>query len=161
PPRRHYNRGLEALQKNEAETAEKELLAARDQAGPDDELRFRAAFNLGLALARKAEAQTQKPDAAVDALRVSAGWLRDAVRQRPQDKDARVNLETVLRRIRALADKANRGQNGLEARLDKLIEGQRELRDQARALLGRLAASGTGTDPMAFQGLFRDAATAE
>ena len=58
--------------------------------------------------------------------------------RRPDDADARINLEIVLRRVQLLADRLNRGSNGLEARLDRLIDDQRGRRDRIRALLGQI-----------------------
>ena len=49
--RARYNAGLELLRSGDHEAAAEAFLAARDTAGPDPELRYRAAFNLGLALA--------------------------------------------------------------------------------------------------------------
>ena len=68
-------------------------------------------------------------------LRSSAAWFSDAARLAPEgDEDARVNLEIVLRRIQQLADQVNRDGH-LEARLDRIIDDQRGLRDQLRQLL--------------------------
>ena len=49
--RARYNAGLELLRAGDHEAAAEAFLRARDEAGPDPELRYRAAFNLGLALA--------------------------------------------------------------------------------------------------------------
>ena len=50
-----YNEGVAALAKSEYEAAEKALLDARSQAGLDPELRFRAAYDLGVAFASHAD----------------------------------------------------------------------------------------------------------
>ena len=71
----------------------------------------------------------------LETLRSSAAWFSDAARLAPEgDEDARVNLEIVLRRIQQLADQINRDGH-LEARLDRIIDDQRGLRDQLRQLL--------------------------
>ena len=89
-PRAAYNRALDALGAHDLDAAEKGFLDARDRAGIDDELRFRAAFDLGCAYAARAESlEKEKPEDALAALRSAAAWLRDAVRERPQEADAR------------------------------------------------------------------------
>ena len=123
PPRRSYNEGREAFQRGDLAQAEAGFIAARDGAGDDAELRFRAAFNLGLLRARKAEGLVkEKPEDAMAALQESAAWFRDAVRQRPEDRDARANLERVLRRAQRLTDQLNQGQNGLLQRLTRVLQ---------------------------------------
>ena len=110
-------------------------------------LRYRSAFNLGLALAGQADGLPNEsgPQETIGTLRASAAWFSDAARLAPEgDEDARVNLEIVLRRIQQLADQLNRdGQ--LEARLDRIIDDQRGLRDQLRQLLADVE-SEAGTD---------------
>lgn len=155
-PRRTYNDAVRALGKGDVEAAQKGFLAARDRAGADAVLRYRAAFNLGLAYAKKAD-EAKAPEEKVEALGQAAAWFRDAVRIDPADEDSRVNLEIVLGRIRALADELNKGKNGLEARLDHLIEDQRGLRDGARQLMARVEAA--KTEPIRFQDDFHAAAT--
>lgn len=155
-PRAAYNAALRALETGDLERAERGFTLARDQAGIDHELRYRAAFNLGMAHAARADRLAgEKPLEAIAALHAAAAWFRDAVRLRRDDGDARANLEVVLRRIQALADRANQGKDGLEARLDRLIEDERALRDDIRGLLARLDAAGPGTEPLAFQDAFR------
>jgi len=161
-PRVRYNRGLESHRAGAWEEAAASFLQARDEAGGDTELRFRAAFNLGLALAEDAAALVeQKPQEGIDRLRQSAAWYRDAVRLRPEDDDARVNLELVLRRIQILADQLNQGANNLQARLDRVIDDQRGLRDRVRQLLVQVEAAGAAAEPIAFQADFDDLATLE
>ncbi len=183
-PREDYNGALEALDAGDHETAIERFGAARDRAGTDAELRWRAAYNLGLALVARADARLAPPDgvgpaaapphpgaaagpdaealeAALDDLRRAAAWFRDAVRQRPDEADARINLELVLRRIQRLADQLNREEGGLEARLDRLIEEQRALRDGVRGLVGRVDASGAASMPLAFAEPFRGLAGRE
>ena len=133
-PRGRYNLGLRQLAAEEHEAAAETFLAARDNAGPDPQLRYRAAFNLGLALASGVGEDTP-PAQAIDTLRRSAAWFNDAVRLAPPgDDDARINLELVSRRVLALADQLNDG-TSLQGRLDRLIDDQRGIRDGIRGLL--------------------------
>lgn len=169
--RARYNQALSDYEQGRWEAAAEGFLEARNQAGQDSELRYRAAFNLGLTHARQADdagqgggqeaGQAAGPgpgqdiEKQIEQLRRSAAWFRDAVRLRPEGgggkDDARVNLEVVLRRIQVLADQLNKGKNSLEARLDRVIEDQRGLRDRVRALMERVAASGSAAEPVAFQ----------
>ena len=152
-PRARYNLGLTLLAAQDYENAASEFLAARDDAGPDPQLRYRAAFNLGIALAESVPAETP-PEQAIDILRQSAAWFGDAVRLAPpQDDDARINLELVSRRVMALADQLNQG-GRLEARLDRLIDDQRGVRDQVRGLLTDIANEGAGAEPLGFSSEF-------
>ncbi len=154
-PRQRYNRALEQLQAGSPAVAADGFLAARDTAGPDPELRYRAAFNLGVALAGEADASAGAPADAIDRLRDSAAWFHDAVRLAPEgDEDARVNLEVVLRRIQQLADQLNEG-NRLETRLDRIIDDQRGIRDGLRRLLGEVEAAGAGGRSDGVPGRFR------
>jgi hypothetical protein len=69
-------------------------------------------------------------------------------------------LELVARRILALADQLNDG-NRLEARLDRLIDDQRGIRDDIRALLAAVAAEAAGTEPLGFKSEFDRLASRE
>ena len=134
--RGRYNVGLEDLDAADFAGAAEDFLGARDDAREDPVLRYRSAFNLGLALAGQADGSAEEaPEETIETLRSSAAWFSDAARLAPEgDDDARVNLEIVLRRIQQLADQIN--QDGhLEARLDRIIDDQRGLRDQLRQLL--------------------------
>lgn len=176
--RMRYNEALSAYEQGKWEDAAEGFLEARNLAGQDPELRFRAAYNLGLAHARQTDALADAPAGApgsppgntpaentinqqIDQLRRGAAWFRDAVRLRPDDEGARVNLEVVLRRIQVLADQLNQGQNSLEARLDRVIEDQRGLRDRIRELMQRVSDSGGAVEPVAFQTDFDALATFE
>ncbi len=161
-PRARYNLALSRLAAGELATAATEFLAARDQAGPDPELRYRAAFNLGIALAGQADAQqADSPEQAIETLRNSAAWFNDAIRLAPAgDEDPRVNLEIVLRRIQQLADQLNQG-NRLEARLDRIIDDQRGLRDSVRRLFAVVEAEGAAAEPVGFQREFEELASLE
>lgn len=177
--RGRYNLGLERFEAGGYEAAAADFLAARDRAGPDPELRYRAAFNLGLSLAAQvgfgvsgavddpaaasetAAAQSPDPEHVLETLRRSAAWFNDAVRLAPAgDDDARINLELVSRWILQWADQLNRG-GRLEARLDRLIDDQRGLRDQVRRLLTDVAAEQAGTEPVGFTNEFETLASRE
>ena len=149
-PRERYNAGRDLLAADDPEAAAEAFLAARDAAGPDPELRYRAAFNLGLALAAGVAADAP-PEEAIETLRQSAAWFNDAVRLAPTgDDDARINLELISKRILALADQLNAGDR-LEARLDRLIDDQRGIRDATRGLLADVDAEDAGTEPIGFK----------
>lgn len=159
-PRGRYNAGLDLLGGGDSQAAADAFLEARDSAGPDPELRYRAAFNLALALA-SGVAPDAPAEEAIDTLRQSAAWFNDAVRLAPAgDDDARINLELVSKRILALADQLNEG-NRLEARLDRLIDDQRGLRDDVRRLLAEVDAEGAGTEPIGFKSDFDGLASRE
>lgn len=173
--RGRYNLGLVHLGEGNYEEAATAFLAARDNAGPDPELRYRAAFNLGLSLAAQAgfgeplagpdsdpapetpprtepfpSEPSLAPEQIIETLRQSAAWFNDAVRLAPPgDDDARINLELVSKWILQLADQLNEGDQ-LAARLDRLIDDQRGIRDQVRGLLGEVANAGAGAEPVGF-----------
>lgn len=160
-PRGRYNLGLSQLGGGDFEAAAEQFLAARDSAGPDAQLRYRAAFNLGLALANGVPQDAPPPAEAIAALRQSAAWFGDAVRLAPTgDDDARINLELVSRRILELADQLNQG-NRLETRLDRLIDDQRGVRDDVRRLLQDVAAEQADAAPLGFNRTFDALASRE
>ena len=161
-PRTRYNTAIEEFGSGAIESAVEGFLTARDEAGADVELRYRSAFNLGVALAARADAeQIEEPERAIETLRTSAAWFNDAIRLAPgADEDARVNLEVVLRRIQQLADQLNQG-NALEARLDRIIDDQRGLRDSVRGLYAAIESEGAGAEPVGFQREFEELATLE
>ena len=168
PLRKDYNDALKDFEKGSFEDSDQGFREARDKAGQDVELRFRAAFNLGLSLAQQVSVGPQldsmEPkdlEAARAKLEESASWFRTAVHLRPDERDARVNLEIVSRRIIAISDRLNKGENSLEKRLDKVIEGQRGLRDQVRGLTAAVAQSGNAASPVEFQEQFDALATSE
>ncbi len=159
-----YNASLDDYQANRWEAAAKGFLAARDQAGIDPELRYRAAFNLGMSYAGQADGMTQdKPQDAIDLLHQSATWFRDAIRIQPDGDDARVNLEIVLRRAQLLADQLNKSQNTLEARLQRVIEDQRSLLDSVRKLMDKIATASpnAAAAPLGYASDFENLATFE
>ena len=159
-PRGRYNLGIERLDANDTDAATDAFLIARDEAGPDPVLRYRAAFNLGFALA-EGVAEDASPEDAIEQLRQSAAWFNDALRLAPpNDEDARINLELVSRRIMQLADQLN-ADDRLETRLDRLIDDQRGLRDQVRGLLADVSAEQAGTEPLGFKNEFDGLASRE
>ncbi len=133
--RKKYNEAILLLQKQDFEAAQKKFLSARDEAGADAELRFSAAYNLGLSFTEDAQSKPDDAETALSLLRQAAAWFRDAVRLSPDNEDARVNLELVLKRTQLLVDKLNHGKNGLAPRLDRLIEAQRDAVDRQRKLM--------------------------
>ncbi len=160
--RQRYNEGLLALGANEWEKAEKDLLAARDEAGADSALRYQAAFNLGMAYAGEADSvATEDPEKAVELLSQSAAWFRDALGRRTNDEDAKINLELVANRRRLLVDELNKGKNKLEVRLEELIAEQRTFRDDVRGLVAKVASAKDGADPVQFQRDFESMAIRE
>jgi Ca-activated chloride channel family protein len=160
-PRHGYNEARRAFAKGDYVAAQKGFLEARDSAAGDVDLRYRAAFNLGLTFAKQADANKDKPQEALDVLKQSAAWFRDALHLRSEDNDARVSLEVVLRRIQALADQLNKGQNSLEARLGRAIEDERALGGQLGELWDRIAAAGAEREPLHFRDDFQTAETAQ
>lgn len=159
-PREIYNDALAALENGNFDEAEKGFLKARDLAGADGELRFRAAFNLGSSYSAKADSKAgEGAEPVLNELRSAAAWFRDAIRLREGDEDARVNLEIILKRIQQLADQLNQGENGLEPRLDRLIVDQRDLRNQLRNLMQSVHEAGADADPVAFESTYHSLST--
>ncbi len=149
-----YNQGVASLAKGDYEAAEKQFLEARSTAGVDPELRFRAAYDLGIAFAAHADKVRQGEDAdlqkALDLAQQAASWLADAARLRKDDKDTQANLAIVRARVQSISDQLRESEGTLEARLDKLIEEQRELLDDARVAWVEIKQAG-GADPLAQQ----------
>jgi Ca-activated chloride channel homolog len=150
-----YNEGVAALAKGEYDAAEKALLDARSGAGVDPELRFRAAYDLGVAFAAHADHVKAGKDAdlakALDLAQQAASWLGDADRLRPGHADTKANLGIVRARIQAINDELRKGEGKLEIRLDHLIDDQRGVLDEARAAWLAVKQAG-GSDPLAQQG---------
>ena len=160
--RARYNRAVDSLEQGNLEAAKEGFLDARGEAGADQSLRSRAAFNLGVTHALSAEKVAESdPEAALTELRASASWFGDAIRLSHDDADARANLQIVQDRARALADQLNRGQNGLEARLDRLIEEQRAVLAAVRQLMTALSQAGASSEPAAFRKEFDQLAARE
>src|SRR5262245_44636815 len=104
PARDAYNEGVAQLAAGNLEDAEKKLLEARSAAGVDPELRFRAAYDLGIAYALHAdklrgEGKDQDLPKALELAQQAASWLSDATRLKPQDADAKANLAIVRARV--------------------------------------------------------------
>lgn len=153
--REKFNEGVELLVKGDHEAAEKALLDARSAAGVDPDLRFRAAYDLGMAYAAHAEKLKTGKDAdlskALELTEQSVSWFADAARLRKDDKDTQTNLAIVRARAQSLADELRKGEGKLEARLDALITDQRGVLDEARGAWVAIREAG-GTDPLAQQG---------
>ncbi|NVB82154.1 MAG: hypothetical protein HOV81_27480, partial [Kofleriaceae bacterium] len=153
--REKYNEGVGLLVSGNHEGAEKALLEARSSAGVDPELRFRAAYDLGIAYAAHAEKlkSGEKPDLAkaLELTEQAVSWFSDASRLRKDDADTKTNLAIVRARAQSLADELRKGEGKLEARLDALIGEQRAVLDEARGAWVAIKESG-GADPLAQQG---------
>lgn len=149
-----YNQGVASLAKGEYEQAQKQFLEARSTAGVDPELRFRAAYDLGIAFAAHADKVRQGEEAdlekALDLAQQAASWLADAARLRKGDANTQANLAIVRARVQSISDQLRAAEGTLEARLDKLIEEQREILDDARLAWLEIKQAG-GTDPLAQQ----------
>lgn len=149
-----YNEGVDALSAAKFDDAEKALLAARSTAGVDPELRFRAAYDLGVAYAAHADQMKTGKDAdlnkALELEQQAATWFSDASHQRKDDADTVANLAIVRARVQALTDELARGAGKLDARLDAVIKEQRGVLDQARAAWIAIKQAG-GSDPLAQQ----------
>ena len=152
--REKYNEGVGYLAAQKLEAAEKALLEARSSAGIDPELRFRAAYNLGIsydAHAQKLKAGKEADLAkALELERQAVTWFSDAVRLNKGDRDAQDNLAIARLRSQALSDELSRGEGTLEKRLDAAIGQQRAVLEEARDAWIAIQASG-GADPLAQQ----------
>ena len=128
-PREIFNLGVSALEAGNAEEAIRQFERARREAADDGELRFRAAYDLGIASATLASAlEADSPEEALRALYTAADWFRDAIQQRREHEDSRVNLDVVLRRALLLADRlAQQNAKGVDAELQELAARQREM----------------------------------
>ncbi len=152
--REKYNEGVDLLVKGDYEGAEKALLDARSSAGVDPELRFRAAYDLGMAYAAHGEKMKTGENAdlakALELTQQAVSWFSDAARLRKDDADTQTNLAIVRARAQSLADDLAKGEGKLEARLDALIAQQRHVLDDARAAWVAIKQAGGG-DPLAQQ----------
>ncbi len=155
PARDTYNEGIRALAGGDHEQAEKLLVEARSAAGVDPELRFRAAFDLGVAYAQHAQKiRGGKEDDLPKALELaqqSVSWFNDAQRLRKGDEPTKANLAIMRARVQALSDEVRKSEATLEARLEAAIKEQREVLDQARVAWYAIKGTG-GSDPLAEQG---------
>ena len=139
-PREIFNLGLSALETDDAEEATRQFERARREAADDGELRFRAAYDLGIALATSASVlEADSPEEALHALYTAADWFRDAIQHNPEHEDSRVNLDVVLRRALLLADRlAQSNAKGTDAELQEIAARQRELVSALAVLQGQV-----------------------
>jgi Ca-activated chloride channel family protein len=146
-PRELYNLALTYLTAD-LDRAERMLITARQRAGTDGDVRFRASYNLGMLDASRAEQRLQdNPQDALQRLQRAADWFRDAARLRPDHGDSRHNLEVVLRRALELADSlARKDQRDLAQRLDALIDSQRVLVNALRPVVDQFGADPDSDD---------------
>jgi hypothetical protein len=92
-------------------------------------------------VARADRLEPTQPEEALRLLYEAADWFRDAVQQRPDDAEARHNLEVVLRRMLLLADQlAKSDGEGVEKKLLELASRQREVVTRSAGLLEQLGA---------------------
>ncbi len=140
-PREIFNLGVSALEAGTAEEAVHQFERARREAADDGELRFRAAYDLGIALATWASVlEADSPEEALRTLYTAADWFRDALQKRPEHEDSRVNLDVVLRRALLLADRlAQSNAKGADAELQKIAARQRELVAALAILQGKVS----------------------
>ena len=142
-PREAYNQGTEALQDASLDDAERLFEAARQQAAGDGTLRFQATYNQSWVEIERGEEKLQEdPTAALEHLERAADWLREAIALRPENQMARVNLEMLLQRILLLSDAlAAENPPDIAQRLEALIESQRTVTRQIRAVAGQFEES--------------------
>ena len=153
--REKYDHGVELLAKGDFAGAETALTEARADAGVDPELRFRAAYDLGLAYAAHAE-QAKKPGKdgepdltqALELEQKAVSWFFDAAQLRKDDDDTKTNLAIARARLRAIEDELARSGNKLEARLDAVIKEQRGVLADARDAWAQVKQT-HGADPLA------------
>lgn len=161
PGRERYNEGVALLAKGDHAGAQKAFLAARDQAGVDPELRYRAAFNLGMTLTAEADAakanEEEDPSKALGLYHQAIAWFGDALRVRKGDAASTSNLAIVTARARALEDQLAKEAGRLEARLDAVIAAQRSVLDSARGAWEAIKRNASG-DPLAEQAALTAAA---
>jgi hypothetical protein len=152
--REKYNDGIALLAKADFENAEKALIDARAEAGVDPELRFRAAFDLGVAYAAHADKTKAGQDAdlskALELEQEAISWFFDAQRLRKDDADTKTNLAIARARAQAISDQLRKGENKLEARLDTAIKDERAVLDDARGAWLAIKEA-HGADPLAQQ----------
>ncbi|HIJ82737.1 MAG TPA: VWA domain-containing protein, partial [Magnetococcales bacterium] len=126
-PREDFNLGLENVGEKKFDAAQSLLVSARDRAGTDAELRFRATYDLGWVEAGRAGAKLEAdPKEALACLNRAAAWFREAVSLRPDHEESRYNLEVVLGKAMALADRLAASSKGdIAVRLEGLVQAQR------------------------------------
>ena len=128
-PRKLYNEGSNLLNQGQLEEAKSKLDLARQHAGADGQVRFRATYNLAWVDIKQAEvALEDQPKQALESLYTAASWFREAIRLAPAEMIARENLEIVSNRALQLADSlAHTNESTLAEELDNLINQQRQV----------------------------------
>ena len=121
PPREVYNQAL-AMMDSQPDRAMTYLDHVRGNAGTDGELRFRTLYNLAWLEVQQADTLLKDdPEKALQHLHQAGARFREAVRVRPESKEARQNLEIVSRRILELTDALRKKTCGPGCGLDELI----------------------------------------
>ncbi len=162
PARSRYNHGIDLMAQGDLVGAERAFLDARNEARGDQPVRYSSAFNLGMLHLRKAdELELSEPQKAIEELDKAQSWFQDAARVLSDEMDARANLQIVARKRQVLADQINKGKNGLEAKLDRVIQDERALRDQVRGLMEAVKQASAEAEPIAFREAFASLAVAE
>lgn len=135
-PRDIYNQAV-ALMNSDLSEADQLLQKARREAGPDGEVRYRSAYNLGWVLSKQADGKLEsEPENALELLRQSADWFNRAIRIRPKEEDARHNFEIVLRRAMELEDSLKKKDDrDIAQSIDELIGQQRGVLAETGQLL--------------------------
>lgn len=142
-PRVVYNRGRSLLD-SDVDQSEELLQDAVDRAGNDGTLRFYGYYNLGWLATHRAEREytNDQPEKAIEQLKRAAERFQQALRIRPEDKDARHNLEIVYLRATQIQDAMDRQkQESLPDQLEQLLTKQRELIQQQAGFLQEAAAA--------------------
>ena len=162
-PREAYNHGLSSLLADGLEESDRLLESARQDAGSDGELRYRATFNLGwVEIARADASMEEAPEASLANLERAADWFREAIALRPGDSAPRRNLEIVLRRALILSDALAQHEGpDLATRLDALIEEQRGATTTIRGVVEGLAQAPQAHLGEHSKALFKNAAVTE
>jgi hypothetical protein len=150
-----YNEGAALLGKRDFANAETKLIESRNQAGVDPELRFRAAYDLGIAYAMHADEVKAGKDAdlakALELEGEAVSWFFDAQRLNKDDDNTKTNLAIARARKAAIEDQLRQGENKLEARVDAVIKEQRGVLDEARGAWAAIQQK-AAADPLAQQG---------
>ncbi len=155
-PRETFNHALACLD-TDLDRADQLLTSARCESGTDGEVRFRSTYNMGWVEVKRADQLLEdEPEQALVHLQAAADWFRDAIRLRPDHRDARHNLEVVLRRAMELADSLREKDSGdLAQRLDTLIDTERQLVDHSSRVVMQVAAENDTNAADKFRGDFR------
>lgn len=142
-PRVAYNSGVAALGDGRLDDADTAFALARQHAGTDAVVRYKATYNLGWIEVRRAEEKLKDAaDAALEHLHAAETWFREATQMEPEAVAPRENLQIIARRALALADALQRKDgDAVESRLDALVTAQRAM---AEALRDAFAASDGG-----------------